>query len=120
MVNLVRESFHDMLIVLGEAPCPRPAVLPPRALLPDVAGRLPAGAGPLPRGDGAALHHQICLILNSVFCLQNKVFILKSPVILWVEGGFGNISPHCMYVCTHVESECYCCSMSISPGLPRH
>ena len=58
MVNLVRESFHDMLIVLGEAPGPRPAVLPPGALLPDVAGRLPAGAGTLSRGDGAALCHK--------------------------------------------------------------
>ena len=69
-------SFSDMLIVQGEAPC-RAAVLPPGALLPDVAGRLPAGAGTLLRGDGAALHQQICLILDSVFCLQNKVFILK-------------------------------------------
>ena len=77
MVNLVRERYYDMLIVQGEGPCPRAAVLPPGALLPDVAGRLPAGAGTLPRGDGAALHQQICLILNSVFCLQNKVFILK-------------------------------------------
>ena len=66
MESLVRESFYDMLIVLGEAPCPRAAVLPPGALLPDVAGRLPAGAGPLPRGDGATLHPQVYLILNSV------------------------------------------------------
>ena len=51
-----------MLIVAGEAPCPRPAVLPPGALLPDVAGRLPAGAGPLLRGDGAELHQQVCLV----------------------------------------------------------
>ena len=59
-------SFSDMLIVLGEAPCPRAAVLPPGALLPDVAGRLPAGAGTLPRGDGAtALHPQVYLILDS-------------------------------------------------------
>ena len=54
-----------MLIVLGEAPCPRAAVLPPGALLPDVAGRLPAGTGTLPRGDGAELHPQVYLILYS-------------------------------------------------------
>ena len=76
MVNLVRERYYDMLIVLGEAPCPCPAVLPPGALLPDVAGRLPAGAGTLLRGDGAALHLQICVILNSVILSTKKVFIL--------------------------------------------
>ena len=71
-------SLYDMLIVLGEAPCPRPAVLPPGALLPDVAGRLPAGAGPLLRGDGAALHPQDYLILDSDILSSkfSKVFIL--------------------------------------------
>ena len=64
--NFDSRSFDDMLILAGEAPCPRAAVLPPGALLPDVAGRLPAGAGPLPRGDGAELHPQVCLVLNSI------------------------------------------------------
>ena len=57
-------SSDNILILAGEAPCPRAAVLPPGALLPDVAGRLPAGAGPLLRGDGAELHQQVCLVFG--------------------------------------------------------
>ena len=73
-----------MLILAGEAPCPRAAVLPPGALLPDVAGRLPAGAGPLLWGDGAELHQQVydLRLMLKLFGPQriNVCILIQEPI----------------------------------------